>query len=105
MWDSLVKPGQAKGCWVVQGDTATTLSCLLSEQPEPNEIRAAYTELTRGMSASLPRDWKPQAAPPFGGDLPSQSYQAPSGAHLEVWMARAAAGATYELHFQLVSAH
>ncbi len=105
MWDSLVKPAQAKGCWVVQGPIATTLSCLLSEQTDLNGLRSYYTELNTEIAASLPRDWKTQAGPPFGGDLPNQGYRSSSGAHLEVWIARAASGTVYEIHFQLVSAH
>lgn len=105
MWDSSVKPAQAKGCWVVQGTTSTTLSCLLSQQTDLNGLRSYYTELTKDIAASLPRDWKTQAEPPFGGDLPNQGYQSSSGTHLEVWIAHAESGAEYQIHFQLVSAH
>jgi hypothetical protein len=105
MWDSLVKPAPAKGCWVVQGTTTTTLSCLLLERADLNYLRSYYTELNKDVIASLPRDWKTQAAPPFGGDLPNQGYASSSGAHLEVWIARPASGAGYQIHFQLVSAH
>ncbi|HEY7392714.1 MAG TPA: hypothetical protein VH640_29610 [Bryobacteraceae bacterium] len=105
MWDSLVKPAPAKGCWVVQGTASTTLSCLLLERADLNDVRSYYTELNKDVIASLPRDWKTKAAPPFGGDLPNQGYESSSGAHLEVWIARAASGGVYEIHFQLVSAH
>lgn len=105
MWDSSIKPAQAKGCWVVQGTTSTTLSCLLSEQADLNDLRSYYTELTKDIAASLPRDWNSQAEPPFGGDLPNQGYQSSSGAHLEVWIAHAESEAEYQIHFQLVSAN
>jgi hypothetical protein len=55
MWDSLVQPAQAKGCWVVQGTTATTFSCLLSERADLNDLSSYYTELTKNITASLPR--------------------------------------------------
>ena len=100
-----VEAAPAKGCWVVQGATATTLSCLLLERADLNELRSYYTELNKDVIASLPRDWTTQAAPPFGGDLPNSGYRSSSGAHLQVWIARAASGAVYEIHFQLVSAH
>jgi hypothetical protein len=105
MWDSLMKPAPAKGCWVVQGTSSTTFSCLLLERVDLNDLRSYYAELNKDIIASLPRDWKIQEAPPFGGDLPSQGYGSSSGAHLEVWIARAGSGAVYEIHFQLVSAH
>src|SRR5262249_21575303 len=54
MWDSLVKPASAKGCWVVQGATATTLSCLLLEQADLNELRSYYAELNKTITAMLP---------------------------------------------------
>jgi hypothetical protein len=105
MWDSNVKPAPAKGCWVVQGATSTTLSCLLLEQADLDRLRSYYAELNRDIAATLPLDWSVQAGPPFGGDLPNQGYRSSSGAHLEVWLARAAAGSVYEIHFQLISAH
>jgi hypothetical protein len=105
IWDSSVKPARANGYWVVQGTTSTTFSCLLSEHPDLSNLRSYYAELTKDIAAMLPRDWKIQAAPPFGGDLPNQSYQSSSGARLEVWIARAESGAFYQIHFQLVSAH
>jgi hypothetical protein len=105
MWDSSVKPSQAKGCWVVQGATSTTLSCLLLERADLNDLRSYYTELNKDIIASLPQDWTTQMAPPFGGDLPNQGYGSSSGAHLEVWIARAAAEPIYQIQFQLVSAH
>ena len=105
MWDSLVKPASAKGCWVVQGEIATTLSCLLLEQADLDDLRSYYTELNKDIAALLPLDWDTQTEPPFGGDLPNRGYRSSSGAHLEVWIARAASGGIYEIHFQLVSAH
>ena len=105
MWDSLIKPAQAKGRWVVQGSNSTTFSCLLLEQADLSNLRSYYTELNKDIIASLPRDWMSQAAPPFSGDLPNQGYRSSSGAHLEVWIARAESGAGYKIHFQLVSAH
>jgi hypothetical protein len=104
MWDSSVKPSAARGCWVVQGATSTTLSCALSQKGDLNGLRPYYTELNQEIAAALPRDWT-QVEQPFGGDLPSHGYRSSSGAHLEVWVAPAAAGAGYEIHFQLVSAH
>jgi hypothetical protein len=56
------------------------------------------------VALSLPQDWKAGEGQPFGGDLPSKAFQAPSGAHGEVWIARADSGSGYELHYQLVSA-
>jgi hypothetical protein len=105
MWDSLIKPAQAKGCWVVQGSSSTTLSCLLLEQTDLNGIRSYYAELAKDITASLPRDWTTQAEPPFGGDVPNQGYRSSSGAHLEVWIARPENGVLYQVQFQLVSAH
>ncbi len=105
MWTPSLSPQRQTGCWVVQGTSATTLSCLLLDRTDLNELRSYYTELNKNVVASLPRDWKTQATPPFGGDLPNQGYESSSGAHLEVWIARTASGAVYEVHFQLVSAH
>jgi hypothetical protein len=104
-WESNVKPMLAKGCWVVQGDAATTFSCLLYEKPDLNALRADYTELTEDVSASLPADWSPDAKPPFGPEYPaSKGYRSSTGAHGEVWLASAQTGGGYELHYQLVSA-
>jgi Protein of unknown function (DUF1036) len=103
MWESNTKPLFAKNCFVVQGETATTLSCLLSEKNDLNALRADYAELTEDVTASLPAGWAPVSAPPYGPDFPaSKGYRASSGAHGEIWIARAASG-EYQLHYQLVS--
>jgi hypothetical protein len=104
-WDSSVKPAAATGCLVVQGATTTTFSCVLSENTDLNGLRSYYAQLTKDITASLPRDWKPAVVPPFSGDLPTQGYRSSSGAHGEVWITRAKSGARYEIDFQLVSAH
>jgi hypothetical protein len=105
MWDSNTKPSAARGCWVVQGTSSTTLSCALSQRGDLNELRPDYTGINKEIAAALPRDWKAQAEPPFGGDLPNQGYKSSSGAHLEVFFAPAPSGPGYEINFQLVSAH
>jgi hypothetical protein len=103
MWESNTRPALAKECWVVQGD-ATTFSCLLGVSAELNEIRALYARLTEDVAVSIPRDWTQDAAPPYGPDFPaSKGYRASSGAHGEIWIARATSG-EYELHYQLVTA-
>jgi hypothetical protein len=104
MWESNTKPASAKNCWVVQGDTSTTLSCLLSTSIDLNATRSYYAQLTEDVTASLPAGWSPLAAPAFGPEFPaSKGYRASSGAHAEVWIARAASG-EYELHYQFVTA-
>ena len=103
MWESNTKPALAKGCWVVQG-TASTFSCLLGTSADLNNIRALYAQLTEDVVVSLPRDWTQDAAPPFGPEFPaSKGYRTSSGAHGEIWIARATSG-EYELHYQLVTA-
>ena len=104
MWDSSVKPSAARGCWVVQGTTATTLSCALSQRGDLNGIRPYYDDLNKEIAATLPGDWT-QIERPFGGDLPNQGYRSSSGAHLEVWIAPTDSAPVDEIHFQLVSAH
>jgi hypothetical protein len=104
MWDSSVKPSAARGCWVVQGATSTTLSCALSERGDLSALRPYYTDLNTEIAATLPRDWT-RVERPFGGDMPNEGYRSSSGAHLEVWFAPAASGAGYEINFQLISAH
>lgn len=74
MWDSSVAPVIAKGCWVIQGEAGSTLSGLLNTQTDLIAVRSYYTQLTEGVTASLPQDWKAEAAPPFGGDLPSKGF-------------------------------
>jgi hypothetical protein len=104
MWNSKLAPLKAKGCWVVDGAVTSTFSCLLSTAADLNAIRSYYTELTEDLAVLLPGDWKPDAAPPFGGDLPSKGFRSTGGAHGEIWIARAASGGEYELHYQLVAA-
>jgi hypothetical protein len=104
MWDSSVKPSAARGCWVVQGTTATTLSCALSQRGDLNGLRPYYADLNREIAATLPGDWT-RVERPFGGDLPNQGYRSSSGAHLEVWIAPTDSAPLDEIHFQLVSAH
>jgi len=104
-WVSSEAPLASKGCWVVQGDTAATFSCLLSTSTDLNGLRSYYTQLTEDVTASLPRDWTQSTAPPFGPEFPaSKGYRSSSGAHGEIWIARAASGGGYELRYQLVSA-
>jgi len=105
MWDSSVKPAFAKGCWVVQGDTTTTFSCLLSETTDLKAMLDEYTELTFDVAASLPQDWHPETTPPFGPDFPaSKGYRSSSGSHGEIWVEHATSGGVYRLQYQLVSA-
>ncbi len=101
MWTSSEKPALARGCWVMQGDTASTFSCVIPVSKETE--RANYNQLTGDVTASLPGDWSPVAGSPFGGNLPSAGYRSSTGAHGEIWLAETAAG-EYELHYQLVSA-
>jgi Protein of unknown function (DUF1036) len=102
MWNSRVKPALAESCWVVQGDVSTTFSCTIRE-PDIVTARAYYAQIADDVTASLPADWRPVGESPFGGDLPGKGYRSTSEAHGEIWIARAATGADYELHFQLVS--
>jgi hypothetical protein len=104
MWDSSVKPAAARGCWVVQGTTATTLSCALSQRGDLERLRPYYADLNKEIAATLLGDWT-KVERPFGGDLPNQGYRSSSGAHLEVWIAPADSAPLDEIHFQLVSAH
>jgi len=104
MWDSSVRPPSARGCWVVQGTTATTLSCALSQRGDLNGLRPYYDDLNREIAATLPGNWT-RVERPFGGDLPNQGYRSSSGAHLEVWIAPMDSAPLDEIHFQLVSAH
>ena len=101
MWTSSVKPEIARGCWVVQGDSATTMSCAIPI--ESNYERAYYNELVQDVAASLPAGWSAEPPNPFGGSLPSSGYRSNNGAHGEVWLEEPKDD-TYELHFQLVSA-
>ncbi len=104
MWDSGVKPSAARGCWVVQGTTATTLSCALSQRGDLNHLRPYYADLNKEIAATLPGDWT-RVERPFGGELPNEGYRSSSGAHLEVWIAPTDSAPLDEIHFQLVSAH
>jgi hypothetical protein len=104
VWESKVKPQSARGCWVIQGDATATFSCLLFTDSDLNKLHSFYTNLTDDIGVSLPADWKADSVPPFGGDLPSKSFQASSGAHGEIWIGRADSGHGYELHYQVVSA-
>jgi hypothetical protein len=101
MWTSSVKPEIARGCWVVQGDSSTTLSCTIPI--DSNHERAYYNELVQDVGASLPAGWSVGPPNPFGGSLPSAGFTSTSGAHGEVWLTEPT-DATYELNFQLVSA-
>jgi hypothetical protein len=77
--------GVGQDCWVVQGDTTATFSCLLSTSADLNSLRSYYTQVTDDVTASLPAGWAPQAAPPYGPDFPaSKGYRASSGAHGEI---------------------
>jgi hypothetical protein len=101
MWTSSEKPAVATGCWVIQGDSTSTLSCVLPLNRDRE--RAYYTELTDDVTASLPADWKRVDGSPFGGSLPSTGYRSSSGAHGEIWLTETT-DQNYELHYQLVSA-
>ncbi len=101
MWTSSEKPAAARGCWVIQGDSTSTLSCAIPV--DKNLGRAYYDALTQDVAASLPADWAAVAGAPFGGNLPSAGYRSTSGAHGEVWLVETAGG-EYEVNFQLVSA-
>jgi hypothetical protein len=101
MWTSSVKPALANGCWVIQGDSTSTFSCVLPVNPDKE--RWYYTQLTDDVTASLPADWKRIDGAPFGGSLPSTGYRSSSGAHGEIWLVETP-GQNYELHYQLVSA-
>lgn len=101
MWTSSEKPALANGCWVIQGDSTSTFSCVIPLNKDSE--RAYYTQITDDVTASLPADWKPVAGAPFGGDLPSTGYRSSSGAHGEIWLTETTDGG-YELHYQLVSA-
>ena len=101
MWTSSVKPGIARGCWVVQGDATTTLSCTIPI--DSNYERAYYNALVQDVGASLPAGWSAGPPNPFGGSLPSAGFISNSGAHGEVWVTEPT-DQTYELNFQLVSA-
>ena len=105
MWDSNTKPQIAQGCWVVQGETQTTFSCLLYNELDLNTVNTAYADLTDNISQSLPSDWEPIAGLAFGPEFSSsKGYRSSSGAHGEVWVARTASSGLYELHFQIVTA-
>ncbi len=103
-WVCKSAPTLSKTCWVVEGDTSTTLTTLLAETSDLSALRAYYAILADDITASLPRGWTPGPSQPFGGDLPGKGYTSSNGAHGEFWISRAATGATYELHFQVVSA-
>jgi hypothetical protein len=103
MWNSSVKPALAQGCWVIQGDSTSTFSCMIPE-PDITAARAYYAQITDDVTESLRGGWRPDAQSPFGGDLPSVGYQSTSEAHAEIWLAHASAGTGYELNFELVSA-
>jgi hypothetical protein len=101
MWTSSEQPQAARGCWVVQGDSTTTLSCTMPINKDRE--RAYYDVLTEDVAAALPADWTAGPPNPFGGNLPSAGFRSTSGAHGEIWLTETPAG-EYELNFQLVSA-
>ena len=101
MWTSSVKPAAARGCWVVQGDSTTTLSCAIPINKYLE--RSYYDALVQDVAASLPAEWSTGAANPFGGNLPSTGFRSTSGAHGEIWLVEPTDD-SYELRFQLVSA-
>lgn len=101
MWTSSEKPTAARGCWVVQGDSTTTLSCTIPINQDRE--RAYYDVLGEDVAAALPADWSAEPPNPFGGSLPSRGFKSTSGAHGEIWLTETPAG-EYELNVQLVSA-
>jgi len=101
MWTSSEKPSVATGCWVIQGDSTSTLSCVIPVNGSTE--RADYNELTNDVTASLPADWRVVPGAPFGGSLPSTGYRSSTGAHGEIWLVETP-DQNYELHYQLVSA-
>jgi hypothetical protein len=101
MWTSSEHPQAARGCWVVQGDSTTTLSCTIPINKDRE--RDYYDVLREDVAAALPADWTAIPPNPFGGNLPSAGYRSTSGAHGEIWLTETQAG-EYELNFQLVSA-
>jgi hypothetical protein len=103
VWSSSVKPSLAEGCWVIQG-ASTKFYCSIPLKPDLTAARSYYAQLTEDVTASLPGDWSADAAPPYGGPLPSMGYRSSSGEHGEVWLVDAASGGGYELHYELVSA-
>jgi uncharacterized membrane protein len=101
MWTSSEKPALARGCWVVQGDSTTTLSCTL---PIDTELERAYYDLlVEDVAAGLPAGWSAGPPNPFGGSLPSSGFVSTTGAHAEIWLTEPQ-DEVYELSFQLVAA-
>lgn len=101
MWTSSERPPPARGCWVIQGDSSTTLSCAIPVNPSYE--RAYYTQLTDDFTAVLPGDWSAVAGSAFGGSLPSTGFRSSTGAHCEIWLTETPGGG-YDVNFQLVSA-
>jgi uncharacterized protein DUF1036 len=101
MWTSNQKPALASGCWVIQGDSTSTLSCVIPLNRDTE--RAYYTQITNDVTASLPADWRRIDGAPFQTNLPSTGYRSSSGAHGEIWLVETP-DQNYELHYQLVSA-
>ena len=101
MWTSSEQPPPARGCWVVQGDSTSTLSCAITVNPSYE--RAYYTQLADDFKATLPGDWSAVAGSVFGGVLASTGFRSTTGAHCEVWLVETEGGG-YNVHFQLVSA-
>jgi hypothetical protein len=101
MWTSSEKPSLATGCWVIQGATTSTFSCVIPVNA--NTERLNYTQLSDAVTASLPQGWSLVSGPPFAINLPSTGYRSSSGAHGEIWLSETTDGG-YNLNFQLVSA-
>lgn len=101
MWTSSEQPPPARGCWVVQGDSTSTLSCAITVNPAYE--RAYYSQLADDFKATLPGDWSAVAGSVFGGSLPSTGFRSTTGAHCEIWLVETEGGG-YDVHFQIVSA-
>ena len=102
IWNSSSKPALADGCWVLQG-ASTRFMCSMPLNPGRDKALAYYTQLSDDVTASLPADWSKDAAPPYGGDLPSVGYRSTTGAHGEIWLENAQAGGGYTLKYELVA--
>ena len=100
MWTSSQKPAVATGCWVIQGDSTSTLSCVIPVNRATE--RAYYTELTSDVTASLPADWRASLERRSERVSPAPVIDRPA-VRTVIWLVETA-DQDYELHYQLVSA-